>query len=459
MHLPSYRFPVGTAVFFILWIAYMLCCFIGCEFRQRRVETPVAQQRARQTQQWFKDAIIARVELAPSASGKTFQRLQQNLPLLKEAGFSVVWLSSIFPASSLYADHNPSDPFPVQDFYAVEDDLGTKDDFRSLVQAAHGQGLNIIIDLTITFTAWDSKLVMEHPDWFRTNDSGALVAPSPEWSDVADLNYDHHELRKYMIEVMKFWVQDANVDGFGSLNAELVPMDFWVRARKEVEKTHPVVLIAESDAPVHHLEGFDATFSTTSRSEMSEEYEKLESGTMGLLLEDEAKKFPQGFLRLRFTNPPSSYPQQRRTPAEKASREKLRAVFAFSLPGVPVKVFDERSLASLSMKSNRQFYESLATLRTKHPAIRHGAYADLPLPGQQNIHAFERKSQEERVLVLLNDSARPQEMALRLASQLRETLIDFLASKELTTSGQQLQITLAPFDAKIIIRTTKEQPQ
>jgi len=60
----------------------------------------------------------------------------------------------------------------VQDYYAVNPEFGTMKDFRSLVATAHRNGLKLIIDLVANHTAWDSRLMREHPEWFTKTPPG-----------------------------------------------------------------------------------------------------------------------------------------------------------------------------------------------------------------------------------------------------------------------------------------------
>jgi len=147
----------------------------------------------------------------------------------------------------------------------------------------------------------DSKLLMEHTDWFTTNERGALVAPNADWTDVADLNYDHHELRKYMIEMMKYWVREIGIDGYRCDVAEMVPTDFWSRARKELDKIKPVLMLSEGSLPEHHVDAFDLTYSWSVYDVLG----KIIDGTTPVtvfedILRTESYQFPKGSLRLRF---------------------------------------------------------------------------------------------------------------------------------------------------------------
>lgn len=139
--------------------------------------------------------------------------------------------------------------YSVRDYLAVNPEYGTMDEFKALVAKTHEMGMYVIIDWVANHTAWDNHLTAEHPDWYTKDRSGSLKPPVPDWSDVVDLDYDNPELRRYMIDAMKFWVREADIDGFRCDMAEIVPLDFWAAARVELDAVKPVFMLAEGEAP------------------------------------------------------------------------------------------------------------------------------------------------------------------------------------------------------------------
>lgn len=125
-------------------------------------------------------------------------------------------------------------PYAVRDFYAINPDYGTADDLKRLVAAAHERGLRVLIDMVLNHTAWDSVL-MKTPA-FYVRDSQGRVQPSNEnWTDVAKLDYANPALRAYMIEMLRYWLREFDLDGFRCDVAGLVPTDFWEEARAALE--------------------------------------------------------------------------------------------------------------------------------------------------------------------------------------------------------------------------------
>ncbi|NJM54012.1 MAG: alpha-amylase, partial [Blastocatellia bacterium] len=146
-------------------------------------------------------------------------------------------------------------------FYAINPDYGTSDDFKRLVAESQKRGMKVIIDIVANHTSWDS-VMMKNKGFHTTNDKGEIIPPVPDWADVADLNYNNPELRKYMLEMLKFWVREYNLDGFRCDVAGFVPTDFWETARAEVDKIKPnTIWLAEWESPDLLVKAFDLDYS------------------------------------------------------------------------------------------------------------------------------------------------------------------------------------------------------
>ncbi|HEX7021890.1 MAG TPA: alpha-amylase family glycosyl hydrolase [Trueperaceae bacterium] len=152
----------------------------------------------------------------------------RRLDYLQELGVTGIWLMPIHPSPSYHG-------YDVTDYYAVNPDYGTLDDFERLVTAAHARGIDVILDLVVNHTS------DQHP-WFKASAAGdsryrdyylwsdhdpgwrGLAGPAwhPRaggyylglfWSGMPDLNYRNPAVVHEMRNVAKFWL-DKGVDGF-----------------------------------------------------------------------------------------------------------------------------------------------------------------------------------------------------------------------------------------------------
>ncbi len=191
----------------------------------------------------------------------------------------------------------------MRDFYAINPDYGTKDDFKRLIAEAHRRGMKVIIDIVANHTAWDS-VVMKTPEFYTRDAAGKIVPPVADWADVADLNYDNPRLRDYLIEMLKFWLREYDLDGFRCDVAGMIPTEFWDRARAELEKVKPdIVMLAEWHTPDLLVKAFDLDYSWPVHSALTEVMMTSAPATaLRAAWEEEQKTYPRGALHMRFSD-------------------------------------------------------------------------------------------------------------------------------------------------------------
>ena len=195
---------------------------------------------------WVYNATIYEVNIRQYTPEGTFAAFEEHLPRLSELGVKILWLMPIHPIGEVERKGSLGSYYSIKDYKGVNPEFGTMDDFKSLVEKAHQHGMKVIIDWVANHTSHDNHLVTEHPDWYTRDSVGNLSSPF-DWSDVVQLNYENQELRNYMIGALKFWVEEANIDGYRCDVASMVPTEFWNRARKELDEIKPVFMLAEAD--------------------------------------------------------------------------------------------------------------------------------------------------------------------------------------------------------------------
>ena len=214
--------------------------------------------------EWSKNASIYQINTRQFTAEGTFRAAEQQLPRLKALGVEILWLMPINPIGQKNRKGTLGSPYAVQDYLKVNPELGSLDDLKHFVAAAHQQGMYVILDWVANHTAWDNVLVTEHPDWYARNWKGDF-RPTPwwDWSDIIDLDYSQPGLRKYMTDALKYWVKTADIDGYRCDVAGFVPLDFWNNARKELDAIKPVFMLAEWEARDMHADAFDMTYAWT----------------------------------------------------------------------------------------------------------------------------------------------------------------------------------------------------
>jgi hypothetical protein len=168
----------------------------------------------------------------------TFKDVISDLDRIKSLGVDVIWLMPIHPIGEKNKKGTLGCPYSVQDYRAVNPEYGTIADFQKLVDEAHSRDLKVMIDVVYNHTSFDSVLINEHPEFFHQDDLGNPISTIPYWSDIIDLKYPNPHLQDYLIDALCGWVE-RGVDGFRCDVAPIIPLSFWVEAKRRVEATNP----------------------------------------------------------------------------------------------------------------------------------------------------------------------------------------------------------------------------
>lgn len=148
-----------------------------------------------------------------------------------DLGITGIWLMPITLSPSYHG-------YDVVDYFAVEPDYGTQEDFQRLLEEAHKRDIKVIVDLVLNHTStrhpWfqDALNSADSPyrDFYLWTDSppsysspwGTAVWHRSDtgfyygvfWEGMPDLNYENPNVTAEMNEVIRFWLEEMGVDGF-----------------------------------------------------------------------------------------------------------------------------------------------------------------------------------------------------------------------------------------------------
>ena len=150
-----------------------------------------------------------------------------------DLGARCIWLMPVNEAASYHG-------YDATDYYRVERDYGTNDDFRQLVSAAHARGIAVIIDMVLNHLSSDHPFFRdalggpdaEHRAWFRWSAAKPVErgpwgqdvwhkSPLRDeyyygvfWHGMPDLDYATPAVRAEAKRIAAFWVTEMGVDGF-----------------------------------------------------------------------------------------------------------------------------------------------------------------------------------------------------------------------------------------------------
>ena len=203
---------------------------------------------ARDTKKNLRNQIMYSVFVRNHSPEGTFEGVRRDLERIRRLGVDIVWLMPIHPVGEKNRKGSLGSPYAIRDYRAVNPEFGTLDDFKRLVDDIHAHGMRCVIDVVYNHTSPDSWLAEHHPEWFYRKADGSMGNRVGDWRDVVDLDYGNRDLWTYQIETLRQWA--GIVDGFRCDVAPLVPLEFWLEARKEVAKVNADCLwLSESVEP------------------------------------------------------------------------------------------------------------------------------------------------------------------------------------------------------------------
>ena len=376
--------------------------------------------------EWSRDAVIYQINTRQFTPEGTFKAAETHLPRLKDLGVDILWLMPINEIGQANRKGTLGSPYAVKDYYSVNPEFGTMEDLKHFVQAAHGMGMHVILDWVPNHTAWDNVLVDAHLEWYARDWKGDFH-PTPwwNWTDIIDLDYSLVEVREYMSEAMKFWVREADVDGFRCDVAGFVPTDFWNVVRKELDAIKPVFMLAEWEARDLHVEAFDMTYAWSWYDTMH----KIAKGEGNVALLHvyyswNEKAYPQDIMRMLFVTNHDKNAWD--GTMNEQFGEAVEAVIALSVisEGMPLvyngqEAGEERRLAFFEKDPIKwrehpigALYKKLFALKKKNTALwnaRWGArMIHVPNNALNEVFSFVRQNEKDKVFAVFNFSAKPQ---------------------------------------------------
>jgi glycosidase len=382
-----------------------------------------SKEPARSTRDWVRDGVVYEIYPRAFSAQGNFNGITTRIDDLKALGVNILWLMPIHPIGQEKKKGTIGSPYAVRDYYGINPDYGSKEDFKKLINEAHRRGMKVIIDIVANHTSWDS-VMMKWPDYYEHDAAGHITYPH-DWSDVAELNYSNPQLRRYMTDMLKYWLREFDLDGFRCDVAEEVPTDFWEQARAELGKIKPdIVMLAEGHKPELLVKAFDFDYSWPLHSALTNVLQGRGSATdLRTEWDKEFREWPRGSLHMRF----SDNHDERRAIARFGEPGALAAsALMFTLDGVPLlyngmEVGDttESGAPALFEKlpifwpiAERRpefprFYKQMMALRRSSNALRRGSVEWLKNSDESRVLTFVRRTKDEEVLVAINLSNRP----------------------------------------------------
>lgn len=405
-------------------------CLTACLILIGSVNKLMAQNIIDGHPAWIMQGNIYEVNTRQYTPEGTFKAFQKHLNRLKKMGVQTLWFMPINPIS---LKDRKRDSTQLGSYYAVADyrkinpEYGNMEDWKALVKNAHSKGFKVIIDWVPTHSGADHYWLKTNPDFYVKDKDGQPISQY-DWSDTRKLNYKNPALVDSMIDCLKFWIKESDIDGFRCDVAGEVPNEFWSKAIKELRKMKNIFMLAEADKADMHAAGFDATYTWEDFAMMKKiAMQQSPASALDSIIKKHDTTFHPNAIRMYFT---SNHDENSWNKADFGTMPgDIHAPFAVltqtlkrTVPLIyggqeepfldSLKFFVKDTIIFGNYK-RAAFYKTLLNLRTRNAALAsNAAYTKLATNNDAAVFAFTRGTKTSKVLVIANLSAKPQAVAI-----------------------------------------------
>lgn len=373
-------------------------------------------------------------QYTPEGTLKAFEN--GHLERLHSQNVDILWLMPIYPISEKGRKGTLGSYYAVKNYTEVNPEFGTLEDLKQLVNHAHELGMKVILDWVANHSGKDNVWGQEHKDFYNLDSLGQPAIPAgTDWDDVADFNYDNPQMRLAMIEAMKFWVVNTDIDGFRCDVAGMVPIDFWVDCRKELEKIKPLFMLAEDDNPEIH-KAFDASYNwkiyhilngiaqgKNTVQDIIAQYDTL------------TQKFPEDAILMNFTSNHDENSWSKSEYDRMGDYTKMMAALTYFLPGMPLCYsgqeaankkaleFFEKDTIDFSNLSMANFYAILNEIKHRCSVLwngKYGAKAVFEKSEDPMILHFTRENDTLKITCIANFDSLPKKVNINMNNAANE---------------------------------------
>jgi cyclomaltodextrinase len=170
--------------------------------------------------------------------GGTLWGVTEKLDYIADLGATCIWLTPTFVSPTHHG-------YDVTDYFHVEPRLGGDDSLHALVDAAHQQGIRVLLDLAFNHLSNEHSYFQEaisgpsnpYRDWFLFDDSEMGYRSFFGVPSMPALNVANSDTRRWLLDIARYWLREFDVDGYRLDSADgpgpSFWTDFWVACKTE----------------------------------------------------------------------------------------------------------------------------------------------------------------------------------------------------------------------------------
>ena len=363
-------------------------------------------------------------------------KVKDWIPHIKKLGADAIYFSPVFESDT----HG----YNTRDYRKIDVRLGTNDDFKEVVSALHKEGIRVVLDGVFNHVGrgfWAFEDVLKYregsryKDWFHIDFGGNSHYNDGLWYEGWEGNYDlvklnlrNGEVINHILDSVKFWVNEFDIDGLRLDVAYCLDLDFLRTLRHFTDSLKPEFLLLGEllHGDYNRFVNDEMLHSATNYECYKGIYSSFNSMNMFEIIHSLMRQFgpePWTLYKGKHLLSFADNHDVTRIASILTEPKHLPLVYAlvFGMPGIPCVYYgsewgakahksegDPALRACFEKPEENELTDWIARLAEAHKnsdALCHGTFRSVVL---QNKHCiFERKTDSERVLVAINADSEP----------------------------------------------------
>jgi len=227
---------------------------------------------------------------------------------------------------------------------------------------------------------------------------------------------------------LRYWITETGIDGFRCDVGMMVPDDFWNDCIAELKKIKPdIFMLVEGEDPQFIKDGFHMTYAWENHHAMNKIAQgKQQPELLDSIIRKDLARYSAGSYFMNFTSNHDENSWNGTEFERMGDAAKTFAVAAATIPGMflvysgqevaldrRLKFFDKDSINWVDNRNYIPFYTTLFETKKDNPALWNGNYGGNYKRidcGNDNVYCYSREKDDNKVLVILNMSSKPQEI-------------------------------------------------
>lgn len=406
--------------------------------------------------------------------GGDLQGVIDHLDHIERLGVNAIYFTPLFEATT---NHK----YDTRDYLKVDPHFGTNEKLKELVDACHKRGIRVLLDAVFnhagrTFAPFVDVLekgaASPYADWFHVREFPLRVEDGiPTYETFAfepimpKLNTENPEVKKYLLEVARYWIEEVGIDGWRLDVANEVDHAFWREFRQTVKKVNPDAYILGEiwHDSIAWLQGdqFDAVMNYPFTNAVLDFFAKgtLDAAGFSRAIGKQLAAYPQQVNETAFNLLDShDTPRLLTLCGDDERRMRLAALFQLTYPGTPCIYYGDevgmngagdpdcrKCMVWEEDKQNREmleFYRRTISLRKEFSALRDIDIRFLQAEEGSRVLAYERRSEQgPSFLIALNAGERPAKVSVEAAG----AWVDAYSGEAAAVSRGRLEASLPPY--------------